>query len=88
MVNICQRNQLSNTGRNIQYLENQYEVDSLKDLIRKKQVIKKLRVNPLEDGEEWKVQIIEELSLCRRGCLEIDLKDVDIDAMLEAIATD
>ena len=56
------------------------------DLIRNKQVIKKLRVNPLEDGEEWKVGIIEELSLCRRGCLEIELKDDDIDAMLEAIA--
>ena len=88
LFNFCQRNQLSNTGRNIHYLEQQYEVDSLKDLINKKQVIKKIRVNPLKDDEEWKIGIIEELSLCRRGCLEIELKDDDIDAMLEAIATD
>ena len=48
----------------------------------------KLRVNPLENYEEWKIEIIEELSLCRRGSLEIEMEEEDIDAMLEAVTTD
>ena len=88
LFNITQRNQLTNTGRNITYLQCQYEANSIKDLIKKKQDIKKTRVNPLENEEEWKIEIIEELSLCRRGCLEIEMEDKDIDAMLEAITTD
>ena len=47
-----------------------------------------MRVNPLEDGEEWKIGIIEELSLCRRGCLQIEMEEADIDAMLEAVTLD
>ena len=85
---MCHRNQLSNTGRNISYLQDKYEVDSLKDLIVKKQGIKKQRVNPLEDEENWKIEIIQELSLCRRGCLDIEMDEEDIDAMLEAVTID
>ena len=69
-------------------MQYQYEANSIKDLIKKKQDIKKTKVNPLENDEEWKIGIIEELSLCRRGCLEIEMEDEDIDAMLEAITTD
>ena len=88
LFHMCHRNQLSNTGRNIKFIKNQYEVESFKNMIEKKQAIKKNRVHPLEDGEHWKIEIIEELSLCRRGCLEIAMEEEDIDAMLEAVTTD
>ena len=88
LFHLCHRNHLSNTGRNISYLQDQYEAETLQDLIRKKQAIKKFRVYPLNEGEVWKIGIIEELSLCKRGCLEIDMEKVDIDAMLEAVTTD
>ena len=88
LFHLCHRNHLSNTGRNISYLQDQYEAENLQDLIRKKQAIKKFRVYPLNEGEDWKIGIIEELSLCKRGCLEMDMEKVDIDAMLEAVTTD
>ena len=45
-------------------------------------------MNPLEDEENWKIEIIQELSLCRRGCLDIEMDEEDIDAMLEAVTID
>ena len=71
-----------------QILQDQYEAETLKDLIGKKQAIKKFRVYPLNEEEVWKIDIIEDLSLCKRGCLEIDMEKDDIDAMLEAVTTD
>ena len=50
-------------------------------------MIKKNRVNPLEEGEDWKINIIEELSLAKFGFLEIDLNENYIEVMLELIAT-
>ena len=49
-----------------------------------------MRVNPIDDGEEWKINIMEELVLMKKGFLEVDmdLEEDDIDIMLESIATD
>ena len=49
-----------------------------------------MRVNPLEEGEEWKVKFIEELSLIKKGFLEIDMEmqEKDLDLMLESVAID
>ena len=88
LFNICHRNLLSNTGRNIYYLLNDYKTDSVEGLIFKKQVIKRMRVNPLEEGEDWKVKFIEELSLTKKGFLNIDIDDNHINTMLEEICTE
>ena len=63
-------------------------ISDLKALIENKHFVKKNRVNPLEEGEEWKIEIIEELSLIKKGFLEIDMDEDDIEVMLESIKTD
>ena len=90
LFSIGQNNQLSNTGRNISELQKEYGTKSVVDLINKKHLIKNMRVNPLEEGEEWKVKFIEELSLIKKGFLEIDMEmqEKDLDLMLESVAID
>ena len=88
LFSICQNNQFSNTGRNISELQNEYELESVETLINKKHVIKNMRVNALEEGEEWKVKFLEELSLVKKGFLEVDMdmQEKDMDLMLESVA--
>ena len=88
LFNMCYKNQMSNTGRNTSELLHHYKTDSLENLIEKKQLIKKKRVNPLEEGEDWKVKFIEELSLIKKGFLDIDMEESDIDIMLNIICTE
>ena len=47
-----------------------------------------MRLNPLEEGEDWKIDLIEELSLAKMGFLEIDLDESDIAVMLHSLTTD
>ena len=88
LFNICKHNQFSNTGQNIAYLKQEYDLDDMKALIENKHIVKKNRVNLLEEGEEWKIDIIEELSLIKKGFLKIDMDEDDIEVMLESITTD
>ena len=87
---MCYKNQMSNTGRNTSELLCYYKTDSLENLIEKKHMIKKMRVNPLEEGEDWKVKFIEELSLIKKGFLDIDIDmdESEIDRMLDIICTE
>ena len=59
-----------------------YESDTLNSLINKKHNIKKHRINPLEEGEEWKIEMLKELSLAKLGFLETDLEEADISTWL------
>ena len=44
----------------------------------------------MEEGEDWKVKFIEELSLIKKGFLDIDIdmEESDIDIMLDIICTE
>ena len=64
-----------------------HEQENLEHLINNKHVIKKKRINPLEEGEEWKIQLIEELSLIKLGFLSIDMEEKDINRMLKNLST-
>ena len=88
LLNICNNDYASNTGQNIAYLVKTYEAHDLQDLIMQKYEIKKMRLNPLEEGEDWKIDLIEELSLAKMGFLEIDLDESDIAVMLHSLTTD
>ena len=55
------------TGQHISYLLNEYEQNDINALIQNKHYIKKKSVNALEEGEDWKIDIIEELSLVKKG---------------------
>ena len=54
----------------------------------KRNSIKNDRINPLEEGEEWKVMMIEELSLIKMGFVEDDMNEDDVNIMLEIITTE
>ena len=88
LFNICKQDLSSNTGQNIAYLLSTYDYKNLMDLIKNKHLIKKNRLNPLENDEEWKIQLIEELSLTKLGFLDMDLDESDIDVMLHSLTTD
>ena len=82
LFNLCVDNQQSNTGQNIEFLKNLYNVNSLQDPIEEKHSIKKNRVNPLEQGEEWKPILINEICLAKKGFLDIGLEEEILDDLL------
>ena len=87
MLMLCQNDYSSQTGQNVKHLMNLYEIEDMRTLIKNKDVIKKVRVNPLEIGENWKPVILEELCLAQKGLISLDMNLEDIDMLIEVIAT-
>ena len=85
----CIRSDLgSQTGQNIQFLCDKYSKQSLGQLIVDKTSIKKARVSPLSENEEWKLKIIEEVSLILKGQLETEFDDEPLlEEILEFVCT-
>ena len=71
------------TGQNIKYFLQKYSVENFTNLRTEQNIIKKARVYPVSETEEWKLNLIEELSLVSRGQLDLD-EDFD-ENMLEEI---
>ena len=84
---ICQDNLSTQTGQNIRLMLNLYSYENLKSLLNNSHTIKRIRVNQLEEGEEWKVNLLDELCLAQKGHIELDMSSDDIDMILELIAT-
>ena len=87
MLNICQNDLSSQTGQNIRTLLNLYDIEDLTSLLKQGQTIKKMRVNPLEDDEDWKVNILEELCLAQNGLIELDFNTDEIEMIIDLVAT-
>ena len=87
MLNICQKDLSSQTGQNIRTLLNLYDIEDLTSLLKQGQTIKKMRVNPLEDDEDWKVNILEELCLAQNGLIELDFNTDEIEMIIDMVAT-
>ena len=83
LFNSCCSDLTTRTGQNIEYLLHKYSVKNFTNLKREQNIIKKARVHPVSENEEWKLILIEELSLVSRGQLDLD-EDFD-DNMLEEI---
>ena len=58
------------------------------DLAREKMAIKKHRVYSLPKEETWKINFIRELALLKKGQLQINFDEKNLDDILEAICTD
>ena len=80
-------NQTTKTGQNLYYLMQKYNKNDIEDLIQSKYAIKKTRIHELLEDEEWKPNMLEELSLAKKGLIELDLAEDEIDDLIEAIAT-
>ena len=84
---ICKDDVSTQTGQNIAYLLNHYNIEDIESLLNSKKEISDTRVNALEDDECWKPPLIEELSLARLGFIELDLDKDYIDMLIEDIST-
>ena len=58
----------------------------MKDLILEKSTVKNAHVYPIQRNEDWKIRIIEEISLVRLDLLEVnfDLDNLEETEMTEA----
>ena len=62
-------------------------MESLVDLVKEKNSLKRGRVYPLQDVETWKIPIIKELALLQKGQLEIDFDPTELEEILGQICT-
>ena len=88
IFNICKSDLSCNTGQNIDFLSREWDTQDLDSLISKKHLVKSSRINPLEEDEEWKIKMIEEMTLSKLGFLEKECDANDTEIMLEIICTE
>ena len=88
IFNSCRSNLSSKTGQNIGYLMAKYKVESLNDLVRVKSSIKNSRVYTITDEERWKISLMKEITLAKKGLIDVEFEDDNLEAILEYICTD
>ena len=71
------------TGNNITYLQVKYDKPHLKDLVNEKS-----KINLIAENEEWKVNLIQEISLLLKEQLEIEFDNFHLEEMLRFVCTD
>ena len=76
----CYRNLSTRTGQNLVHLEQKYQKYSVGTLLGIR--FKGRQVNPLPVDEDWKVKLIEEISLSKANLLEIDFEEDLLDDIL------
>ena len=87
LFNLCSPDIGSQTGQNINYLLQKYSKQTLTELVNDRNIVKKTIVTPISETESWKLKIIEEVSLVRKGKLEADFNDLMLDEILDYICT-
>ena len=87
LFNLLKDDKTSNTGHNIDFLSQKYDVLCTNDLYENQNRIKYKRVYELPQEEDWKPKILEELALMKLGLLESHLAEDEIDFLLEEIGT-
>ena len=88
LFNMCKYDQSCNTGQNVDFLSREWDTLDLETLINKKHLIKNGRINPLNNDEKWKIDMIQEMCLSKLGLLESDSDESDTKIMLEIICTE
>ena len=81
-------NRRTKTGQNIWYLIGKHSQASFDDLLLQREDIKRSIVNPLDSEEVWKVDIIREIALFKKGMIDIDFDEGELDDILDKICTD
>jgi hypothetical protein len=83
----CSSDQNSLTGQNLQYLLLKYKKLTLSSLLADKQSIKSATVYPMTDDKSWKLELMEEICLIRKGHLEIEFESENLENILDYICT-
>ena len=63
------------------------KMDSLVNLVAEKNTFKKLRVYSLPEEEMWKVLIVKEIALNKKGQLDIEFDEKNLEEILESVCT-
>ena len=87
LFNLCSPDIGSQTGQNINYLLQKNSKQTLTELVNDRNIVKKTILTPISETESWKLKIIEEVSLVRKGQLEVDFDDLMLDEILDYICT-
>ena len=88
IFNICSADLRSLFGQNLKFLQQKYSKCSIKELIQAKKLVKTTCANPLPRGEAWKVNLVEEIALCKLELIEVDFDSDDLEEILELICTE
>ena len=73
----CTDNVNTQTGLNKRYLMEKHSVSTFSDLVKMKTEIKYKRINMLDEDEIWKIDVIKDIVLSRKGLLCMDALDND-----------
>ena len=84
---MCSPDLGSQTGQNINFLLQKHSKQTLAELVVDRNTIKKATVSPISENEKWKLNIIEEVSLVKKGQLEADFDEELLDEILDYICT-
>ena len=77
LFTLCKKNVSTLTGHNIRHLMDENNLLEFNDMIRMRSSIKTSRINALEEEEKWKVDLINDIALAKRGILSIDNLEED-----------
>ena len=61
---------------------------NLSHLISEKNKIKISRLYSLSEDDQWKIKIIEEISLIKKSLVEVEFEEKDLQEILDFICTD
>ena len=75
------------TGHNLNFIMLKYKQTSIGNMLSRSSEVKWNRVNPVVVDEEWKLALIEEISLARKDFINIDFDDSDLEEFLEYVCT-
>ena len=87
LFNLCSSDLGSQTGQNIYFLLQKHSKLTLAELIVDRNTIKTSIVAPISENEKWKLRIIEEVSLIKKGQLEAAFDEEMLEEILEHICT-
>ena len=83
----CSSNLATNTGQNISFLLKKHDKNTIKELINDKNYLKKAKVNPIEENENWKLKLIEDIILLKKVHVELEFDENDLDEILDYVCT-
>ena len=87
-MNTVKFDKSSRIGQNIDLLLTKYDATSLAELVSSKKKVQRLHVNELEENEELKINLIEEISLARKGLINLDFEKKVMEDILEQLCTE
>ena len=83
----CYSNLATKTGQNISFLLHKHNKKNLKELINDKDILKKAIVNPTEENEVWKVNLIKEIVMTRKEFVDLEFDENLLHKILDDVCT-